>query len=239
MSFYNNEIRAIISALSQLLGMFGSEDCKNEMILFARTNRTNELSTLDDVSPKLNQCLANYNKSIAIREKPDFTLQLLFSNCLLYESLIETRNKDEEYNLTKLKSKVLNWTNYRFPMNPNEIKGFWEEIMCLNEHNVTFNPTIFGNNYDIIQTCKEYILEISQHLSAKNQLVSLLLTNELFKDILIAINSTANQIYHNEDPQIVYYFDSLHDINILAILNRIGNFGKYPVDFGTSLYKIS
>ena len=217
--------------------MFGSEDCKNEMISFTRNDRTNEISTLDDISPKLNDWLVYYSQHLKIREKPDYALQSLTSDCPLYEYFRMKYDEDEELSLNILKSQIENWTNYHFPIAPNGIKGFWEEITCLSEHNVTFSSTIFGNNYDIIQTCKDYIFEISKHLSAKNQLVSLLLTNELFKDILIAINSTANQIYHNEDPQIVYYFDSLHDINILAILNRIGNFGKYPVNYGTLVHK--
>ena len=203
------------------------------MISFTSANRTNEISTLDDVSPKLNDWLVYYSQHLIIREKPDYSLQLSTSDCSLYESFKMKYDEDEEFNLKNLKLQIENWTNYHFPIDPNEIKGFWKEIMCLAEHNVTFNSTIFENNFDIIQTCKDYMFVINKHLSAKNQLVSLLLANELLKDILIAINSTANQIYHNEDPQIVYYFDSLHDTNILAILNRIGSFGKYPIYYGT------
>ena len=52
--------RAKLSALSQLLGMFGSSECKNEMKSFTSVNHTLEIKTLDEIPQKLRQWLSEF-----------------------------------------------------------------------------------------------------------------------------------------------------------------------------------
>lgn len=110
----------------------------------------------------------------------------------------------------------------------------------MQEHNLKLNRKIFNDtasNQKLFKTCKEYARLDAVQFSNKSRLVWQFVASEQVKDILKAFDEVADaQRGAHKDRGTIFYFDSCHDINLLALMSALGI--DYPdiIRFGSSLF---
>ena len=100
----------------------------------------------------------------------------------------------------------------------------------MNEHKLQLNENIFGNTKvlgKILDTCIEYQYTENQAKYAKTLIQSKFLGSELIKNILNAFDTSVNDVKENKTRNPLFYYYSLHDENLIAVMNLLG------IDYGT------
>ena len=166
--------RTRFSALSQLLGMFGSVNCKNEMILFTSANHTLELEDLEDIPQKLREWLSEFLPYVDVDEKATSIFNMGFMNWTLYSTMLGEYTPEELLTLSDLKHKIIDWTNENYPIKISELNHFWGTIRSNYEHGLKLNSKISQNDSYIVDICKSFSYERKRHETAVNEIVSLL-----------------------------------------------------------------
>ena len=227
--------RTRLSALSQLLGMFGNIECKTEMIDYTSTNNTFEVETIDDLPHKLREWLSEFLPYVDAEEYPNKIFNVNGASCDLHQNLKKIYSTKEQLILSDLEHKIIDWTNQYYPISRNEVGNFCGIIRSLYAHHIKFKSN-FNSIEEIVDLWIKYSYEKRRHITAGNEIISLLYWNEQLKYILNAINTAASQYQLGTNIDPIFYFDSCHDSNIYAIMIHIGNKERVPTKFGSSLF---
>ena len=206
--------RTILSALWEVLGIFGSNEWIHEMDLFVNSNSVLKISSSEEIPFKLNEWLFNYSQYIQVIKDSDYKYYTTEWNCPMFKELYNDYIKDEEMQLSDIKNKIDLWTDKHYPIDRNQTYDFWDTIENLTKHDVKLNSTVFGNSTDIFSYCSEYTSQRRREIISRNPLASKLYSNELLKDILYAIQSASK-----DSPAL--YIDLCHGHNQFAILNEL------------------
>lgn len=73
----SNTTRTILSAYSQLLGMFGTNKCRSVMEQFTRFDKTKEVNSLKDMDVDVGICLKSYLTKVEVHKTGDSRFQML------------------------------------------------------------------------------------------------------------------------------------------------------------------
>lgn len=112
-------------------------------------------------------------------------------------------------------------------------------MICADGHNLKFKDHLFDKDYSkdkLLGICKQYELESLGQLAAKSTLIWQLYASELMKKIIKTFDNVANNQDNLQTKRTLFYFDSCHDTNILALMKVLGI--DYPniIPFASSLF---
>ena len=148
----SNKTRTIISAYSQLLGMYGSNNCKASIEKYFQSNMTYELNNLDDMSSDVAACLGRFEHKVKVHKEHDSIFQMASYPCKLAQMLTseaaisgETKEKYDSFD-----SFLLEWGPKFYPyVAPNDTKSFCNYIVAAAGNNLKFKPELFDEKHSV------------------------------------------------------------------------------------------
>lgn len=228
----SNTTRAIVSAYGQLLGMFGTEECKTAFLNEVKETKTLEVSDISQMSPKVYSWLSEYTPLIHIEEYADSRFLITLNKSW---SLLQYMIKDDVilsdkgvYNeFKRIKNDIKQWASLNYPMlRERDYSSFWEYLWVAHEHELELNRTIFSNTNqtrNLYNSWMELKYSELKARTSKSPIYSRFTASELIKDI---IHSFDKRIQNNKTK---FFFDSCHDDQIFAIMYILG------IDYGTTI----
>ena len=142
-----------------------------------------------------------------------------------------------------MKSLINRWNNGVMYITNNltasDYSSFWSYIISINEHNLDVNEYIFETSKvsgEILDICIDFKYTNSKVKAAKTLLYSKFIATKVVKDVIRAFDRAIEDIQENKTSNPLFYFDSLHDSNLIAIINLLGIDYTSFLPFATSLF---
>jgi hypothetical protein len=242
----SNTTRTVFSAYAQLVGMFGTQECKTSINNFAFHSPTKEISSLKDLNVDVSQWFAPYIPKVEVHQTGDPTFQINHRDWNLYNELTKKESRSEiiQQKFNELDKTMDQWSKKHYPeVNSEDNKYLCEYIGCAKSHLLEFDLIIFEEPHTeekIFQTWREYNSLNLKDVWYQNSMVWQLYASKLMKDIIRALDQAVkdNDKTKNSDnySRILYYYDSWHDTNILALIAVLGIEYNDIIDFSSSLF---
>ena len=241
--------RTILSAYSQLLGMFGDREWESEFydVLYSgytlnQLSKTKEVNELEELGPKVEKCMLQFEPIIEIHEEGDITFQMNKNNCSLFQTMLDPKvlmKGEIQKVINNFDKFIMQWSQQHYSNLSNyQYVDFCKYLVAIEEHNLNVRNEISDTKIsgEILDICIDYVYVLQKARTTKNLMYSKFVASQLTRDIINAFDNAMDDLKTNTTNHPIFYFDSWHDDNIIAVLNLFGINYQTIIPFAGSLF---